>query len=68
MMPAHATVRPDERVLHAAATVFEQIAPRLTGQEFKILLDLLLSAPTRVREVELLRPPPREGESKLSRW
>jgi dolichol-phosphate mannosyltransferase len=48
--------------------LFEQIAPRLTGQGFKILLDLLLSAPTklRVREVGATFRPRTEGESKLS--
>ena len=33
--------------------VFEQEAPRLTGQGFKILLDLLLSAPRPLRVVEV---------------
>ncbi len=33
--------------------LFEAIAPRLTGQGFKILLDLLLSAPTRLRVIEI---------------
>jgi dolichol-phosphate mannosyltransferase len=49
-------------------TLFERIAPRLTGQGFKILLDLLLSAPGKLRVVEIgasFRA--REaGESKLS--
>jgi len=48
--------------------VFERITPRLTGQGFKILLDLLLSAPNRLRVAEIgasFRA--REaGESKLS--
>jgi dolichol-phosphate mannosyltransferase len=48
--------------------LFEQIAPRLTGQGFKILLDLLLSAPTklRVQEIGATFRPRTEGESKLS--
>jgi dolichol-phosphate mannosyltransferase len=48
--------------------LFEQIAPRLTGQGFKILLDLLLSAPAkpRVREIGATFRPRTEGESKLS--
>ena len=33
--------------------LFERIAPRLTGQGFKILLDLLLSAPSRLRVTEM---------------
>jgi dolichol-phosphate mannosyltransferase len=47
---------------------FEAIAPRLTGQGFKILLDLLLSAPSRLRVAELGATfHAREaGESKLS--
>jgi dolichol-phosphate mannosyltransferase len=49
-------------------SLFERIAPRLTGQGFKILLDLLLSAPVKLRVVEIgasFRA--REaGESKLS--
>jgi dolichol-phosphate mannosyltransferase len=48
--------------------LFEQVAPRLTGQGFKILLDFLLSAPAKLRVVEVgatFRA--REaGESKLS--
>ena len=48
--------------------LFETIAPRLTGEGFKILLDLLLSAPDKLRVVEIgasFRA--REaGESKLS--
>ncbi len=47
--------------------LFEQIAPRLTGQGFKILLDILLSAPgLRVQEVGARFSPRVEGESKLS--
>ncbi len=47
--------------------LFEQIAPRLTGQGFKILLDILLSAPSlRVREVGARFAPRVEGQSKLS--
>ncbi len=47
--------------------LFEQIAPRLTGQGFKILLDILLSAPAlRVREVGARFSPRVSGESKLS--
>jgi dolichol-phosphate mannosyltransferase len=47
---------------------FEQLAPRLTGQGFKILLDLLLSAPEplRVQEVGAIFRARTEGESKLS--
>ena len=47
---------------------FESIAPRLTGQGFKILLDLLLSAPSRLRVIEVGATfHAREaGESKLS--
>jgi dolichol-phosphate mannosyltransferase len=47
---------------------FERIAPRLTGQGFKILLDLLLSWPTppRVHEIGATFRPRTEGESKLS--
>ena len=47
---------------------FEAIAPRLTGQGFKILLDLLLSAPTRLRvsEIGASFHAREEGESKLS--
>ena len=48
--------------------VFEQITPRLTGQGFKILLDLLLSArgKLRVTEIGATFRPRVEGESKLS--
>jgi len=47
--------------------LFEDIAPKLTGQGFKILLDLLLSAPgSRVREVGAHFRPRIAGESKLS--
>jgi dolichol-phosphate mannosyltransferase len=48
--------------------LFEQVAPRLTGQGFKILLDFLLSAPAplRVREVGAAFHPRLAGESKLS--
>ncbi len=48
--------------------LFESIAPKLTGQGFKILLDLLLSAPpqARVREVGAHFRPRVAGESKLS--
>jgi dolichol-phosphate mannosyltransferase len=47
--------------------LFEQSAPRLNGQGFKILLDLLLSAPgLRVREVGARFSPRVAGESKLS--
>jgi dolichol-phosphate mannosyltransferase len=47
--------------------LFEQKAPKLTGQGFKILLDLLLSAPeARVREVGAHFRPRMSGESKLS--
>ena len=49
-------------------TLFERIAPRLTGQGFKILLDLLLSSPDRLRvaEVGVHFRARTEGESKLS--
>jgi dolichol-phosphate mannosyltransferase len=48
--------------------LFEQITPRLTGQGFKILLDLLLSArgKLRVTEIGATFRPRVEGESKLS--
>jgi dolichol-phosphate mannosyltransferase len=48
--------------------LFEALAPRLTGQGFKILLDLLLSAPVQLRVEEIGAPfrPRLEGESKLS--
>jgi dolichol-phosphate mannosyltransferase len=48
-------------------TLFEQLAPQLTGQGFKILLDLVLSAPTplRVKEVPAEFHERVAGESKL---
>lgn len=48
--------------------LFEQVAPRLTGQGFKILLDVLLSAQQRLRVVEVGATfrARTEGESKLS--
>jgi dolichol-phosphate mannosyltransferase len=47
--------------------LFEEIAPKLTGQGFKILLDMLLSSPgARVREVGAHFRPRVSGESKLS--
>jgi dolichol-phosphate mannosyltransferase len=48
--------------------LFERVTPRLTGQGFKILLDLLLSArdKPRVREVGAIFRPRTAGESKLS--
>jgi dolichol-phosphate mannosyltransferase len=48
--------------------LFEALAPRLTGQGFKILLDLLLSSPRplRVQEIGSTFRPRTEGESKLS--
>jgi dolichol-phosphate mannosyltransferase len=48
--------------------LFERVAYRLTGQGFKILLDLLLSSPVklRVREVGASFRPRVAGESKLS--
>jgi dolichol-phosphate mannosyltransferase len=48
--------------------LFERITPRLTGQGFKILLDLLLSAPEKLRVVEIGAKfrPRTAGESKLS--
>ena len=47
--------------------LFEQLAPRLTGSGFKILLDLLLSAraPLRVVEVPVRFQPRVAGDSKL---
>jgi dolichol-phosphate mannosyltransferase len=47
--------------------LFERIAPRLTGQGFKILLDLVLSAPAppRVREVPFQFRARAAGASKL---
>ena len=49
-------------------SLFESLAPRLTGQGFKILLDILLSSPVRLRVTEVgARFSPRiAGESKLS--
>jgi dolichol-phosphate mannosyltransferase len=49
-------------------SLFEDLAPRLTGQGFKILLDLLLSAPVplRVAEIGATFRARVEGESKLS--
>jgi dolichol-phosphate mannosyltransferase len=46
---------------------FERIAPRLSGQGFKILLDLILSAPTKLRILEIPCQFHRReaGESKL---
>lgn len=48
-------------------STFEAVAPHLTGQGFKILLDLLLSAPTplRVAEVQTEFFSREEGSSKL---
>jgi dolichol-phosphate mannosyltransferase len=48
--------------------LFERVAPRLTGQGFKILLDVLLSStqPLRVVEVGSSFRARTEGESKLS--
>lgn len=47
--------------------LFEQLAPRLTGQGFKILLDLVMSAPAplRVAEIACRFHPRLAGESKL---
>jgi dolichol-phosphate mannosyltransferase len=47
--------------------LFEEIAPRLTGTGFKILLDILLSAgrPLRVVEIPYAFRPREAGESKL---
>ena len=47
--------------------LFEQLAPRLTGEGFKILLDLVLSSPgpIRVQEVPVRFHPRVAGESKL---
>jgi dolichol-phosphate mannosyltransferase len=48
--------------------LFDRIAPLLTGQGFKILLDILLSSPRplRVREIGVRFRPRLEGESKFS--
>jgi dolichol-phosphate mannosyltransferase len=48
-------------------SLFDELAPRLTGQGFKILLDLLLSSPRalRVAEVAARFHPRLAGESKL---
>jgi dolichol-phosphate mannosyltransferase len=48
-------------------TLFEELAPRLTGQGFKILLDLVLSAPAplRVQEIPFTFRERAAGESKL---
>lgn len=48
-------------------TSFEAIAPRLSGQGFKILLDLILSAPSKLRVLEIPCQFHRReaGESKL---
>ena len=48
--------------------LFEELAPRLTGQGFKILLDLVLSAPAplRVAEVPTRFAERTAGESKLN--
>ncbi len=47
--------------------LFERLTPRLTGQGFKILLDLVLSAPQRLRVVEVQADffSRVEGDSKL---
>ncbi len=47
--------------------LFERLAPRLTGEGFKILLDLVLSSPgpIRVQEVPVRFHPRVAGESKL---
>lgn len=47
--------------------LFELVAPRLAGRGFKILLDVILSAPRRLRVVELPATfrPRMAGESKL---
>ncbi|MBO1079534.1 glycosyltransferase [Roseomonas haemaphysalidis] len=47
--------------------VFEELAPRLTGRGFKILLDILLSAgrKLRVAEIPYVFRPRNAGESKL---
>ena len=49
------------------SALFLELAPRLTGQGFKILLDLILSAraPLRVAEIPMLFRPRLAGESKL---
>jgi dolichol-phosphate mannosyltransferase len=49
-------------------TMFEDLATQLTGQGFKILLDLILSAPTppRVKEVPAAFHERTAGESKLN--
>ena len=47
--------------------LFDRLAPRLSGQGFKILLDLILSSPTRlnIAEVPVQFQPRLAGESKL---
>ncbi|MFC0384714.1 glycosyltransferase family 2 protein [Muricoccus vinaceus] len=47
--------------------LFEEIAPRLTSQGFKVLLDIVLSSPRplRVKEVPMRFQPRVAGESKL---
>jgi dolichol-phosphate mannosyltransferase len=48
-------------------SLFEQLAPRLVGQGFKILLDLALASPTplQLAEIPYQFRPRRAGESKL---
>ncbi|MBO1358466.1 glycosyltransferase family 2 protein [Acetobacter sacchari] len=48
-------------------TLFQRIAPRLSGQGFKILMDLIMSAPEKIRveEIPCVFRPRVAGESKL---
>ncbi len=50
--------------------LFERLAPRLTAQGFKILLDLVLSAPAPLRVVEVPCPstPARPGAASWTCW
>jgi dolichol-phosphate mannosyltransferase len=67
MLPARLT-DPMSGYFMIARDRFERITPRLTGQGFKILLDVLLSAPEKLRVVEIGATfrPRTAGESKLS--
>ncbi len=67
MLPARLT-DPMSGYFMVSRDLFERTTPRLTGQGFKILLDLLLSAPEKLRVVEIGATfrPRAAGESKLS--
>lgn len=67
MLPARLT-DPMSGYFMIGRDLFERVTPRLTGQGFKILLDVLLSAPEKLRVVEIGATfrPRTEGESKLS--